>query len=358
MTKDRPEGVRVDHHNDHNDHDDAASHTSDTSHNFDLFAEPPDYYPPSPPPTTEQHALGRSGVQLTLHLVGHSVLEAHRLWNGSRVLADYLEEREAQGDHVVRDKTVLELGAGAGLPGIVCGLVLGARKVVVTDYPDPDLVQTMRRNIEEAEAGAAAAASASGQLAGYVPGTVIADGYVWGGDPAPMLAHLRSATSGDDGDEASGAGKASASEAQKRAQKGAQNEDLKYDILLLADLLFRHAEHSKLAYSVAQTLRNAPDSRAYVFFTSYRPWLRHKDLAFFEHARDAGLVVEHVLERRLEKPPLFFENDPGDVSVRSTVSGYLLRWPQPDKTEDPAAFWPPGGMPVEPAQEPPAAGDA
>lgn len=341
MGKDRPEDIREDHHEDH--HEDVSDEVSDDGNLDGLFADPPDYYPPSPPPTTEQHALGRSGVQLTLHLVGHSVLEAHRLWNGSRVLADYLEEQEAQGQHVIRDKTVLELGAGAGLPGIVCGLVLGARKVVVTDYPDPDLVATIQQNIDEAEAGAAK----SSQLAGYIPGTVVADGYIWGGDPAPMLAHL-AAASNVSSDTASGD---TASDSEEK--ETSDGEGKKYDVVLLADLLFRHAEHSKLAYSVAQTLRKGPDSRAYVFFTSYRPWLRHKDLAFFEHACAAGLVVEHLLEKRLEKPPLFFENDPGDVSVRSTVSGYLLRWPVPENKEDPAAFWPPPGTPVETPVEAP-----
>ncbi|KAL1896488.1 Protein N-terminal and lysine N-methyltransferase efm7 [Sporothrix stenoceras] len=310
MANDRPEDVQ----NVRDDISDAGSDVSSTVNSeFGLFADPPDYYPPSPPPTTEQHALGRSGVQLTLHLVGHSVLEAHRLWNGSRVMADYFEDEEAQGREVIKDKTVLELGAGAGLPSIVCGLVLGARKVVVTDYPDPDLVATMRKNIEEAEAGAAK----SSQSEGLTPGRVVADGYVWGGDPKPMLAHL--------------------------SEKG----DEKYDVVLLADLLFRHAEHSKLAYSVAQTLKKNLDSRSYVFFTSYRPWLRHKDLAFFEEARDVGLVVEHLMEKRLEKPPLFFENDRGDAGVRSTVSGYSLRWPDVAKGEDPATYWPPpGGIPV------------
>lgn len=313
MANSRPEDKDVV----HDDQDDASSTASgDDYGDFALFADPPDYYPPSPPPTTEQHALGHSGIQLTLHLVGHSVLEAHRLWNGSRVISDYLEEEEAQGRTVIKGKTVLELGAGAGLPSIVCGLVLGARKVVVTDYPDPDLVATMQKNIDEAEAGAAK----SSQLAEYVPGTVVVDGYIWGRDPEPMLAHL--------------------------SPKG----DERYDVVLLADLLFRHAEHSKLAYSVAQTLKKSLDSRGYVFFTSYRPWLRHKDLAFFEQARDVGLVVEHLLEKRLEKPPLFFENDPGDVGVRSTVSGYSLRWPDVAKGEDPAAYWPPpGGIPVEEA---------
>ncbi len=313
MTEDGPPPARVDDAADKADQADEADTASDAgSDSLDMFADPPGYYPPSPPPTTEQHALGRSGVQLTLHLVGHSVLEAHRLWNGSRVMADYFEDQEAGGAHIVQGKTVLELGAGAGLPGIVCGLVLGARKVVVTDYPDADLVATMRRNIDEAERGLPGGDVNNSN--NKKAGVVVADGLVWGGDPTHILAHL----DGLDGED--------------------PPSSARFDVVLLADLLFRHAEHAKLATSVAQTLKCAPASRAYVFFTSYRPWLRHKDLAFFGDACAAGLVVEHLLERRLEKPPLFFENDPGDAAVRSTVSGYSLRWPV--EGEDPATFWP------------------
>lgn len=41
---------------------------------------------------------------------------------------------------------MLELGAGAGLPSLVAA-ILGARKVVVTDYPDADLIANLNHNI-------------------------------------------------------------------------------------------------------------------------------------------------------------------------------------------------------------------
>lgn len=46
----------------------------------------------------------------------------------------------------MRGKSVLELGAGSGLPSLVCALN-GAVPVVVTDYPDPELVDNLRYNI-------------------------------------------------------------------------------------------------------------------------------------------------------------------------------------------------------------------
>lgn len=41
---------------------------------------------------------------------------------------------------------MLELGAGAGLPSLVAA-ILGAQKVVVTDYPDGDLISNIEHNI-------------------------------------------------------------------------------------------------------------------------------------------------------------------------------------------------------------------
>jgi nicotinamide N-methyltransferase len=46
----------------------------------------------------------------------------------------------------VQGKTVLELGAGGGLPSLVCALS-GAVQVVVTDYPDADLIENLRYNV-------------------------------------------------------------------------------------------------------------------------------------------------------------------------------------------------------------------
>jgi nicotinamide N-methyltransferase len=47
------------------------------------------------------------------------------LWNAGQVMSDYLQDN---ANRLVQGKAVLELGAGAGLPGLVCA-VGGARKV-------------------------------------------------------------------------------------------------------------------------------------------------------------------------------------------------------------------------------------
>lgn len=59
-------------------------------------------------------------------------------------MTDYLYDHSQE---LVHGRTVLELGAGAGLPSIAAA-IWGAKQVVVTDYPDEDLVENMRMNID------------------------------------------------------------------------------------------------------------------------------------------------------------------------------------------------------------------
>ncbi|KAF4595592.1 phytanoyl-CoA dioxygenase [Ophiocordyceps camponoti-floridani] len=247
-----------------------------------LPASPPDFYPPTPPPTQQTYTM-HSGRTLTLHLVGHSPTEAHHLWNGAKMAADYLERRP----ETVRGRTVLELGAGAGLPSLVAA-VLGAEQVVVTDFPDPELVAVMQKNIDACDD------DDDGDDGGRIARTVDVVGFVWGADSRRLTSLLR-------------------------------REPPKFDVVILADLLFRHSEHGALVKTVLETLRRTPDARAYVFFTSYRPWKQHLDMAFFDVAREAGLCVEQVAERMLDRP--LFDGDPGDVHVQRMVRGFAVSWP-------------------------------
>lgn len=291
--------------NNNNNHPQEAGDDLD----IDLFQEPADYYPATPPPTTQTYTLSSSSssgaaaaaATITLRLVGHSPLEAHHLWNGARVVAAHFEADPA----LVRGRTVLELGAGAALPSIVAA-VLGARKVVATDFPDPDLVENMWRNVRGCGL-IEPLAPAEGEEGGEE--RIVAEGLVWGADPARVLRHLP---------EGPGPGPG--------ADGGEGEEKKGFDVLVLADLLFRHSEHANMLRTIRQTLKRSRDSKAFVVFTSYRPWLRHKDLGFFDLARQEGFVVEKVLEKKMEKP--LFEEDPGDEEVLKTVTGWVVRWPE------------------------------
>ncbi|KAJ5047453.1 uncharacterized protein L3040_003280 [Drepanopeziza brunnea f. sp. 'multigermtubi'] len=271
-----------------------ATEDDDLDGGLDLFTEPPDYYPPSPKATTESHTL-LSGRTLTVSLVGHNPLWGHHLWNAGRLISTYLEKNPS----LIANKTILELGAGAGLPSLVCAEI-GAKKVLVTDYPDPDLIANLRQNIDAYYSTPGRRCSNKQSLA--------AEGYCWGADVQPLLAYLPAAAAAP----STGAGVEAAS-----LQQG-------FDVLILADLLFNHSEHAKLLATIERTLRRGSDAQALVFFTPYRPWLFERDMAFFALARARGFAVEKVLEEMMAE--VMFVEDRGDEKMRRTVFGFVLRW--------------------------------
>ncbi|EDU43079.1 methyltransferase [Pyrenophora tritici-repentis] len=241
---------------------------------LDLFQEPTGFYEPEKQATFASHQL-LSGKELTVRLVGHNPLWGHFLWNAGRIISAYLEERAGE---LVKGRTILELGAGAGLPSLVCALN-GAAQTVVTDYPDAELVENLRYNIDHCE------------LLSQPP-KIVAEGYLWGASIEDLTKHLTDKSG--------------------------------FDVLILADLLFNHSEHGKLIKTVQLTLKKSPASRAYVFFTPYRPWLYEKDLAFFTLAKESGFTVTKTFEHVMDK--VMFEEDPGDELLRRTVFGYELSW--------------------------------
>ncbi|KAF2834233.1 hypothetical protein M501DRAFT_1001389 [Patellaria atrata CBS 101060] len=249
----------------------------DEEDNIDLFQEPSDYYEPEKPATFAAHQL-LSGDEVSIRLIGHSPLWGHLLWNAGRTVSHHLEKHAA---NLVAGKTILELGAGGGLPSLIAA-ISGASIVVVTDYPDEDLVENLHFNIAHCNL--------------FPKDTrIIAEGYLWGAPATNLMSHLPLTD----------------------RPKG-------FDVLILADLLFNHSEHLKLVRTVQQTLKRATDARALVFFTPYRPWLLEKDLAFFELAAKSGFRVEKIFEKVMDA--VMFEEDLGDELLRRTVYGYELHW--------------------------------
>ena len=68
-------------------------------------------------------------------------LFADDVWPGALVLADYLDANAAE---LCTGKTVLEFGAGGGLPSVVAAK-LGASRVCSTDYPANDVAENISR---------------------------------------------------------------------------------------------------------------------------------------------------------------------------------------------------------------------
>ncbi|KAJ8522324.1 hypothetical protein ONZ45_g1094 [Pleurotus djamor] len=242
-----------------------------------VFTEPP--RPPTPPPTLSVYhrepliAESKDGPDwesVSIRLVGSHPLWGHHLWNAARAFASYLDQHQ----ELVRGRCVLELGAGGALPSIVAVLD-GARQVVVTDYPDADLVHNMEYNIAE-------------NVSEGHREKVSVQGYLWGSSVQPLLSSLPSP------------------------------ED-KFDTIILSDLVFNHSQHDALL----TTCENAMSSGgcALVLYSHHIPKFAHKDMGFFDKARERGWACEEVLTRTF--PPMFPE-DSGDVDVRSTVHGWKL----------------------------------
>ena len=82
--------------------------------------------------------MGMPQPFMTTINAGANVSKGHMLWNAGRVISDYLEEHV---DELVKGKTVLELGAGAGLPGLVCA-IKGASQVLFSYATSKDTMRT------------------------------------------------------------------------------------------------------------------------------------------------------------------------------------------------------------------------
>lgn len=214
-----------------------------------------------------------------------SCVKGFLLWNAGRVVAEYLE---VHAEELVQGKDILELGAGAGLPSCVAA-IKGARTVVVTDYPDPSLVKNLQYNAERMKAQS------------LIPsGTKLsAEGYAWGRDIKPLNAHLPPAP---------------------ELAEGAA----RFDLLILADVIYNYEQHHSLIKSVEMTLKRSPDASALVVSSPYEPWLWDKIIAFLPLAEQRGFEVKKLFETMVDK--VMFEDDPGDEATRRTVHGYELRW--------------------------------
>ncbi|KAI1771819.1 hypothetical protein F4818DRAFT_427943 [Hypoxylon cercidicola] len=196
-------------------------------------------------------------------------LFSHYLWNSSLLLAEFVEagtlhlpldvvgpgKPKPDGFDVTGLET-LELGAGTALPSIMSAL-LGARSVVVTDYPSETVLKTLRANVA---ANAKPENSPSGR--GAVAPLAV-DGHVWGELDSPFAARNRG----------------------------------RFDRVFVCDCLWMPWQHANLQKSVGWFLRDSASSRAWVvagFHTG-----RAKMRGFFAEPalREAGLEVESIWER-------------------------------------------------------------
>ncbi|KAK7464883.1 Protein N-terminal and lysine N-methyltransferase efm7 [Stygiomarasmius scandens] len=250
-----------------------------------VFPEPP--RPPTPEPTvstyTRENAREKDLEDVRIRLVGNHPLWGHYLWNSALCISSYLDEHP----ELCKDRFVLELGAGGGLPSIIAALN-NAKKVVLTDYPDASLIENMQYNVDQ------------NIQRPEIRSNVHVEGYIWGHSVQPLLDILPNE-----------------SISNKRG----------YHLIILSDLVFNHSQHDsllktcELALAGNDSTRDAPEPCVLVFYTHHRPHLAHRDMEFFEKAKSKGWVCDEIVVRKY--PPMF-PDDPGAEEVRSTVHGWKL----------------------------------
>lgn len=97
---------------------------------------------------------------------------AHFVWNAAIIAADFI----VCGRFQVKGQSVLELGAGAGLPGIVATLE-GAEMVVLSDYESPTILANLQRNVLE-------------NIPKQLQGKVKVEGHIWGEDTFALTQYV------------------------------------------------------------------------------------------------------------------------------------------------------------------------
>eukprot|EP00871_Galdieria_phlegrea_P005308 jgi/Galph1/5779/GphlegSOOS_G4532.1 len=252
-----------------------------------LFQEPESFVQKPTEYTFTTYTSPQSGYLFRIRLVASSW--GHYLWNGAILLADLLSGKFMTCIQLcdwidVRGKRVLELGAGGGLPSLLASM-RGACHVLITEYPEDKLVDNLKWNVTE-------------NLSLDTATKIQVDGFRWG--DLTMLNEYKT-------------------------------EALRFDVVLLADLISNHFVHDKLLLSCQELLK--VDGVVYVLyrlfliinvltkakvaFGHHRPHLIDKDMNFFRLAASSyGLSPKHLLTIR--RNPMF-PNDPG-VSIKHQLT--------------------------------------
>ncbi|OAF58049.1 hypothetical protein VC83_05197 [Pseudogymnoascus destructans] len=201
-------------------------------------------------------------------------LFSHFLWNSGLQLAEFIE---GGGGWDVKGKKALELGAGTGLSGLVAARA-GAESVIITDYPAPEVVANIKKNVEvnlpeELRIGR------EGN-----PATCLVEGHEWG------------KLSEDD--------------------DFVQNHKGSFDVILVADCLWMPWQHKELMKSIAWFL--GPGGKAWVVSGFHTGRVKMRGFYNAELLTEHGLEVESIVERDPEGREREWVTDRGveDVTER------------------------------------------
>jgi predicted nicotinamide N-methyase len=131
--------------------------------------------PNSPPVIWTCPTVYNGSISLLCSSTSSTGLMAHHVWQSSICLSTILAKQELLPYvHISSTSNILELGAGAALPSLVCDLVLNAGKVIATDYPDPYVLEAMKLNA----------------LNNHASKNLKVSGFCWGDDPSTLLSEF------------------------------------------------------------------------------------------------------------------------------------------------------------------------
>ena len=183
-------------------------------------------------------------------------LHANSIWVSSIYLADHIADLNldfyircgSSHEEETRKIRVLELGASAGLPGIlVAKLFPTSTLVTVTDYPDDRLIETLKNNVQ------------SNNVADHCKVLPFA----WGSDPTVVIGN----------------------------SKG-------FDVVIAADTLWNPELHPIFIDSLKSTLKKSSTSRIHLVAGLHTG--RYTIQAFLTQIeRNSGLHIESISEREV-----------------------------------------------------------
>lgn len=209
-------------------------------------------------------------------------LFSHYLWNASLLLAELIET-DTLGvppqtataaatprllpdvSFDVRDRRVLELGAGAGLGSIMAGL-LGAKRVVASDYPSETVLGPLRDNLQRGVVRRATPAGCDDDEATSAQQQqqqVAVEGHAWGALDDAFSTRDRHA----------------------------------FDRIMAADVLWMPWQHDNLRRSVDHFLARDAEARAWIIGGLHTG---RANMALFLDEQELGrlgLEIEHIWER-------------------------------------------------------------
>ncbi|KAG6856558.1 hypothetical protein H0H87_003240 [Tephrocybe sp. NHM501043] len=180
-------------------------------------------------------------------------LHASDIWVSSRYLADHLDllglDALSEGKPAGEKVRVLELGASAGLPGILIAKTFNNVSVVVSDYPDELLIKTLADNVARND----------------VSGSCVAAPYAWGSDPSSII-----------------------------------DNNGTFDVVVGADTLWNPTLHALLIQSLQMTLKKSSSARIHLVAGLHTG--RYTIQSFLIAAEAAGFDIESAIEKEIKGP--------------------------------------------------------